>query len=117
MALKPIMIDYIRDEIVVVLTAMAGGALRYAKTCQTERFSVATLIIGLASSGFIGYVSYGICDIFGVSSVARSAVAAMCGYSGSALLDALHAGLLDSVGRMFDAIAKKLSGKSTRHED
>lgn len=106
------MIENLRDEIVIVLTAMAAGVLRYAKTCQTEKFAVANLIIGLASSGLIGWISYGICDLCNISYSARSAIAAMCGYSGSALLDALHAGLLDAVTKAFDAVIKKLSGGS-----
>lgn len=112
MGLKHLMFENLKSEIIIVLTAMAAGALRYAKTCQTERFNVANLIIGLASSGLIGYISYGVCDIFGVSDIARSAIAAMCGYSGGSLLDALHSGLLDAVGKTFDALVKKLSGHS-----
>lgn len=106
------MLEALKDEATIILTAMAAGMVRYAKTCQHEKFSAVNLVLGLASSGLIGYISYGICDIFGVSEVARSAIAAMCGYSGSALLDALHSGLIDAVGKFFDAILRKISGGS-----
>lgn len=110
MAFKHPMIDNFKNDIFIVLTAMLAGVVRYAKTCQYEKFSLVNLIIGLASSGLIGYISYGICDIFGVSQMARSAIAAMCGYSGGALLDALHSGLIDSIGKFFDTMLKKMSG-------
>lgn len=104
------MVDGFKDDLIVVATAMIAGVVRYAKTCQSEKFSMANLILGLASSGLIGYISYGICDIFNVSAVASSAIAAMCGYSGSALLDALHTGLIDAVGKFFDAMLRMISG-------
>lgn len=110
MASKPSMFENYKDELIIIATAMAAGMVRYAKTCQHERFTLANLIIGLASSGLIGYISYGVCDIFGVSAIARSAIAAMCGYSGSTLLDALHTGLIEAIGKFFDSMLKKMSG-------
>lgn len=104
------MIENLKDDALIVITAMLAGVVRYAKTCQSEKFTVANLILGLASSGLVGFISYGICDAFGVSATTCSAIAAMCGYSGSALLDALHSGLIDAAGKFFDALLKKLSG-------
>lgn len=98
-----------RDEAAIILTAMMGGLVRYAKSCQKEKFRWGNFLLGLITSGLVGYVSYGICAAFELSMVTTSSIAAMCGYSGGALLDALHTGILESIQTFFNAVIKTIS--------
>lgn len=110
------MYSNLRDDTAIVLVSLIGGIVRYTQTCQKEKFSLTQLVIGLASSGLIGYVSYGVCDAFGLSAITTSSVAAMAGYGGSGLLDAVHGGILNTIETFFKTIVRRIGkGEDNGH--
>lgn len=110
------MYSNLRDDSAIVLVSLIGGIVRYAQTCQKEKFSLTQLVIGLASSGLVGYVSYGVCDAFGLSAITTSSVAAMAGYGSSSLLDAIHGGILNTIETFFKTIIRRIGkNEDNRH--
>lgn len=90
--------------------AMCGSLVRYVRQHRKEPFDWREFISGMICSGFIGIVSYGLCDALGFSQTTSSAVVAMAGYCGGTLLDVLYKGIIDSVDEFIKALIERIKG-------
>lgn len=104
--------EAIRDCSPMAIIAMLGGAVRYGKHHRNEKFNLFEFIVGMACSGLVGIIVYGLCDLLALSEMTKAAIVAMAGYCGSSLLDAVRDGAINAVSSFFEALVKKINGSS-----
>ena len=66
---------------------LLGNCVRFTRFHRQEEFSWAEFLVGMLSAAFMGIMIHAFCRAIGANPYMQVAVAGMCGYAGSSVLD------------------------------